>query len=114
MNMAGHGYVAWRGAQPGDLREETDVDVEVMVTRFQQDGAASVSEMGPLLLTEPAGDRRLCVWRAGVDEQDIRPKVGIRIVHRKRRFDDNASTDGCHAGNYAAPCRLWHFALPFR
>ena len=113
MHMASHGDVAWHEAQSRDLREEADVDVEAVIAGFEQDRAAPVGEMRALLFLEPAVDHRLCARLVCIDDQDVRPQVGIAASDDRRRVRKRTESDRRHACDQFPTCRIAHPALPY-
>ncbi|WP_295562539.1 hypothetical protein [uncultured Sphingomonas sp.] len=110
--MASHGDVAWHEAQSRDLREEADVDVEAVIAGLEQDRAAPVGEMRALLFLESAVDHRLCARLVRIDDQDVRPQVGIAASADRRRVRKRAESDRRHACDQFPTCRIAHPALP--
>lgn len=104
MDMAADGHVVGMEAQACNLGEETDIEVEVMRARLEQDGVAAIGEMRAFLLRKPGVDLALRTWHSWVDDQDMLAEV--RFVqapsalcrHRMR-------ADRGHARQNRAACR---------
>jgi hypothetical protein len=112
MDVASDGHRIGRQTETGDLRKETDVDIEPVRARLQQHGVAAIGKVRALLLGEPAVDATLRVGRAGVDDQHVRSK--IRILRRlSASRGDRIGTDSRNAGQHAAPRRLSRHPMSF-
>lgn len=79
MEMAVDDDIARHEAEPGDLREETDIDVEPVAPGLEQDRETAVGEVRAFLLRENRVEPRLH-RRSGhsrVEDQHVRAKTGI-------------------------------------
>ncbi len=111
MDMAVDRNVVGQCAEPGDLREEADIDVEIVAAGLEQDGVARIGEVRAFHRVKDRVEAllQLGAGHGRIGDQDVRAEIGVGRAGgggAGRRGDSGSGQPGDHRP--ACGVRLHH------